>query len=677
MGREGQHDAQLRIRGDTKSADKELARLGNRVNSLEGKVSRSNTTLATKTQRLASLAKGAAMAVTAIAAVGAATFKFVDSTTESLDVIGKQSKALGTTTDEFQRLQFVAERTGTEMSSFQRGLRSFTVGLQDAATKGTGPVAEGLDAIGVSVGQLRGKGLEDQFAILADGINRLDDEQTKAAVSAKLFGIRSGVEMSNALRLGGQGIRDMGDELRDMGGIIDKEAIGKSEDFRDKMLDLDQRMMAVKATLATELIPTVELMASAFVGAIEMVRDMRDGLGDLMDDWAKWNNDFALDSAARRGEISAASAAASKRRVSQRGIAGIAGPAGDAARQRIEDEKKALAAFAEAEAGRIEAEAERMGEVMEAEAEARQAALDNATRIFRRAGRSHRKRIDEFAAERAAFEQALAKIQTDENLGNLDRATFEARREFEQELQKAKQQESFARLGEQREEERLQRERAAEEEREAMHQRALERDREAEASKRAAWQTIVQTSQSGLSIQRNITGMAGALADASIKSDEKRARFKRRMAGIEAIGIGVLETVKAAAAFASFNYVQGALHTSAAALAFVQGGLLMSGAVGRGASGGGRISAANTGPGVGPAANTPPGGGLSESPIPPSSAGGPRNTPESPTAPQAGGGKTINVNIASVNGTADRTFARDLALHLRDLEDEGFTARAG
>jgi hypothetical protein len=80
-------------------------------------------------------------------------------------------------------------------------------------------------------------------------------------------------------------------------------------------------------------------------------------------------------------------------------------------------------------------------------------------------------------------------------------------------------------------------------------------------------------------------------AEASGASAKKRARAAQIGAGIEAMAIGALEVVKAAAAGASFNIPQAILHSAAAAVAFTEGGLLLAGKIGGsgggGASGGG------------------------------------------------------------------------------------------
>jgi hypothetical protein len=67
------------------------------------------------------------------------------------------------------------------------------------------------------------------------------------------------------------------------------------------------------------------------------------------------------------------------------------------------------------------------------------------------------------------------------------------------------------------------------------------------------------------------------IIDAAIRDDAKRERAQLRMAGVMAIARAAVETVEAAAAFARYDFIGGALHTAAAALGYVQGGIMLAG----------------------------------------------------------------------------------------------------
>lgn len=164
--------------------------------------------------------------------------------------------------------------------------------------------------------------------------------------------------------------------------------------------------------------------------------------------------------------------------------------------------------------------------------------------------------------------------------------------------------------------------------------------------------------------------MAAKTAGASAKKQEQIASAT---AGAQAIIVGVLETVKAAAAFASFNYVQGALHTAAAAFAYAQGGMLLAQA--GGAGGGSSSSASSSGAGGGgPSQGSPSGTQFrgSDSAIP----GSPGPSSPSAAGQSNGPNRTTNINIGEVHtySTSKREFVSSLREAL-DLDRQGGRAR--
>lgn len=110
----------------------------------------------------------------------------------------------------------------------------------------------------------------------------------------------------------------------------------------------------------------------------------------------------------------------------------------------------------------------------------------------------------------------------------------------------------------------------------------------------AARQYEIQNQHAAMDASVQIMGQGIAFAEQAAAAAGKTGR-KTQLAfmvlhGIEALVIGALEQVKAVRDFASFNYVGGALHQSAAIFAWAQGGLLMSGKVPRAGGRGGGAS---------------------------------------------------------------------------------------
>lgn len=239
---------------------------------------------------------------------------------------------------------------------------------------------------------------------------------------------------------------------------------------------------------------------------------------------------------------------------------------------------------------------------------------------------------------------------------------------------------------------------------EIAHQRKLDRiDEELRAEQRAAQQhaRILRTrnleAQRSAKAQENVlqqvqqftaTGLAFAttIAGAAIKNDERRARAFEKFQGIQMLVTGAVEVVRAATSFASFDFVSGALHTAAAALAFTQGGLMLSGhfssggGASSGSTGGGGMnrgsrpsdlggislgtgnSAANTGPGAGTSPSEVPipvSPRTAEQSVPTSSREAPRDGRKS-----AGAGTKIEINVHA------RVIDRETVREINKMADE-------
>jgi hypothetical protein len=225
----------------------------------------------------------------------------------------------------------------------------------------------------------------------------------------------------------------------------------------------------------------------------------------------------------------------------------------------------------------------------------------------------------------------------------------------ETELERIEQKEALRQLAHERELARMEEESSAASIRDAELARL---DKAEQERQKAAWklkQDIAQTTKSVLSSGMQFAGM---VLDAAIKDDEKRAQAEMKMRGIMALATGALETVNAAASYASLNIPQGIAHTAAAAFSFATGAALMSGRIPTGGGAGAGASsapapqrvqrdtseAATTVESV-PAADRQPGQRLGD-----------------PAAGQ--GGNVVQIENLNAMGSIDRDFTENLAIEL-------------
>ena len=216
----------------------------------------------------------AAVGVAALAA-GAAIFKLVDSVTSAADEVVKGSKAAGLGTEAYQRLSFAAKISGTDIKAISIASKTAARGLNDAATKGTGPMVEGLELVGLRIEDVIDLPFEKQLGVFADAISGLDTESEKLAASQLLLGSRSGPQLATLLAEGSAGIEALGDEAARTGGVLGGDALAASAEFQDSITRMKTVIGGVVNTVGVELIPVVE-------DIINQIKDWALANGSLM-----------------------------------------------------------------------------------------------------------------------------------------------------------------------------------------------------------------------------------------------------------------------------------------------------------------------------------------------------------------------------------------------------------
>ncbi len=125
---------------------------------------------------------------------------------KSVADIGDAADKLGLSTDEFQRLQFVAKLAGVETETFANGMKKLELN-SSAASRGQGDLGKIIAANGVSIRDQNGDLLSQSEILLkvADLVRNAANEQDQAAIAAAAFG-KSGVDLLNLLREGSAGV---------------------------------------------------------------------------------------------------------------------------------------------------------------------------------------------------------------------------------------------------------------------------------------------------------------------------------------------------------------------------------------------------------------------------------------------------------------------------------------
>jgi hypothetical protein len=195
----------------------------------------------------------------------------------------------------------------------------------------------------------------------------------------------------------------------------------------------------------------------------------------------------------------------------------------------------------------------------------------------------------------------------------------------------------------------------------AWHKRFVDRKKEQEKAEAEQAKKFQQGLEATNRFMQQGRAFAGTIIDASIKDEDKRAKAHLYADGVAAMGVAGLETVKAAAAYASVNIPQGIAHTAAAAMGFIQGGMMMAGQV---PSGGSASAGASSGGGGGGQQRNASAAPTTPDSVPTSAADrGPRRL-GGPGPQTQGGGFTLVIQ-GDVNGNLDEETAEKWSMAMR------------
>ena len=214
-------------------------------------------------QRFRSLTSG-------VLALGAALgIQQVLTTTDNLI---KLSDAVGGNFEQFQRLAFAYGQTGLEANQLARALTTvagFVVDLEDE----TQTAVRAFDRLGLSLNDLQGLGIEDQFRLITDRLRGVEDTSIRAAVAADIFGNRLSVSLGQALN---STSADLDEVAQGFTTISETDGRG-IEAFNDTLQRLGRQLLS----LATQFAPLLNGIGS-FVNIIVSLTQAIPGLTNLI-----------------------------------------------------------------------------------------------------------------------------------------------------------------------------------------------------------------------------------------------------------------------------------------------------------------------------------------------------------------------------------------------------------
>jgi hypothetical protein len=181
----------------------------------------------------------------------------------------------GLSTDTLQEFKNVAVVAGVDFESLVGVLQRFTSRLRQVEIEGS-PANEAVKRLGIEIRDANGRIREadELFPEFLGRLNEIEDITERNATAQELFG-RSLQDLAPVLALSADEIANARDQARDLGLVINREALVSANNFRIQVDQLKASIAAQALELGINLIPTVEKL-------IPIVADTVNNLANLV-----------------------------------------------------------------------------------------------------------------------------------------------------------------------------------------------------------------------------------------------------------------------------------------------------------------------------------------------------------------------------------------------------------
>jgi hypothetical protein len=180
------------------------------------------------------------------------------------DTLNKAAIKAGITGRAMSELAYAAKLSDVDIGSLSTALKKMQIALSEAASGGKDQNLT-LQALGLTIRDLKGLSPEKQFELLGDRINRLKDPSDRARAAVELFG-KAGSDLLPLFEQGAEGIRKAREEAQKLGASFSDDQIKKLADADDAIKRLKASAEAFALTLTAKAAPALTTFFNTLSG---------------------------------------------------------------------------------------------------------------------------------------------------------------------------------------------------------------------------------------------------------------------------------------------------------------------------------------------------------------------------------------------------------------------------
>lgn len=194
--------------------------------------------------------------VGAFAGISVAAFgRFAMQAIQTGDELQKMAVKAGIGGKAISELAHAAKMSDVDLSGLANSLRFMQINLSQAET-GSKSVKLAFDALGLSIGRLKGLKADQQFELIAERISLLTSAEDKARAATEIFG-RAGADLLPMFEQGAEGIRKAREEAQKLGVSFSDEQLKKLADADDAIKRLSASWQGFATTMTSAVAPAI------------------------------------------------------------------------------------------------------------------------------------------------------------------------------------------------------------------------------------------------------------------------------------------------------------------------------------------------------------------------------------------------------------------------------------
>ena len=240
---------EVQIVSDATGAVKQIAAAQQDLAEKTSKTAKANKEGASSFSLLKSTAKVAAVALIAVFSAD-----YVKGVLEGITANYRFAKSIGVTTNAVYATQQAFRDLGLNVEDANATLLELGRTISAAGSGGDAAVSEALSRIGLSAQSLAQMNPDAQLRSISEGLSRVTDANTRAALATQIFGSRA-AEILPLLSEGGKAFDDAASKSNAMGNAIGDNRAAQIEKLGIQWENFKATIQGVGVTIASELVP--------------------------------------------------------------------------------------------------------------------------------------------------------------------------------------------------------------------------------------------------------------------------------------------------------------------------------------------------------------------------------------------------------------------------------------